>query len=199
MKYSLANNLWVGDKPEVLKDLSLPEQLLVSLAYPRVFQFNLYCAGQVGGLGPFQKGLCGTVTTYPLDLDGLVDAAKGNRLLRPLQILPSLIKITILGQNQLNRQRLIPLFTICQGHIVRALLWFMQNNPKYYSKISIDQAALDKLPCDPEEGKVPDELLQWVRQNNDVHAVHCKEGGYVQSEGVDCLESNLTQVPDQRT
>lgn len=199
MKYSLANNLWVGDDPSDLADLSLPEQLLISLAYPRVFQFNLYCAGQEGGSGPFQKGLRGTVTTHPLDLDGLVEVAKGNRLPRPLEVLPALIKITILGHNQLDKRRLIPLFTVRRSAILRALLWMKENNPKYYATIQIDRAALDKLPCNTDEGDVPQELLHWVRQNDNVHAVHQEEGGYVQSEGQDCLESDLSQVPSQRT
>lgn len=198
MKYSLANNLWVGDDPGVLAELTLPEQLLISLAYPRVFQFNLYCAGQEGGPGPFQKGLRGNVTTHPLDLDGLVEAAKGNRLPRPLEVLPSLIKITILGRNQLDRRRLIPLFTVRRGQILRALIWFKENNPKYYGSITIDRAALDKLPPDSGGGAVPKELLRWVRQNDNIHAVHREEGGYVQSEGLEYLESDLSEVPDHR-
>lgn len=199
MKYSLANNLWVGDPPAELATLSLPEQLLISLAYPRVFQFKLYCAGQFGGDGPFQKGLRGNVTTHPLDLTGLVDVAKGNRLPRPLAVLPTLIKITVVGQNQLDHRRLIPLFTVRRGAILRALLWMKSNNPKYYGNIDINYDVLNRLPPNDDPGDVPSELLQWVRQSEDVHAVHREEGGYVQSDGIEFLESDLSQVPDHRT
>ncbi|KAI6009202.1 hypothetical protein BKA83DRAFT_4070794 [Pisolithus microcarpus] len=41
-RHSLANNMWIGEIPWVLKVLTFPEQLLVVLAYPRVYVFKLF-------------------------------------------------------------------------------------------------------------------------------------------------------------
>lgn len=41
-KYSLANNLWVGDVPWELRRLTVPEQLLIAILYPRVFVFKMW-------------------------------------------------------------------------------------------------------------------------------------------------------------
>lgn len=39
---SLANNLWVGDIPDELGMLTLPEHILVALSYPAVYIVKLY-------------------------------------------------------------------------------------------------------------------------------------------------------------
>lgn len=44
-RHSLANNLWIGDVPWVLKTLTFPEQLLIALAYARVYVFKLFRFG----------------------------------------------------------------------------------------------------------------------------------------------------------
>lgn len=44
-KFSLANNLWIGKIPWQLQVLSLPEQLLISHLYSRVYIFKLFPKG----------------------------------------------------------------------------------------------------------------------------------------------------------
>ena len=41
-KYSLNNNLWIGDPPLVLRKLSFAEMLLIARHYPRCYVFKLY-------------------------------------------------------------------------------------------------------------------------------------------------------------
>lgn len=40
--FSLANGLWIGDVPDVLAILNLPERLLVGLYFPAVYIIKLY-------------------------------------------------------------------------------------------------------------------------------------------------------------
>ena len=47
--FALANNLWIGQVPWQIQVLTFPEQLLVSLVYPRVFVFKLF-PKKVGGI-----------------------------------------------------------------------------------------------------------------------------------------------------
>ena len=41
-QYTLANNLWIGDVPEEMAILMLPEPILVSIYYPAAYIVKLY-------------------------------------------------------------------------------------------------------------------------------------------------------------
>lgn len=56
-QHSLTNNLWIGRVPWELDRLTLPEQLLVSLLYPRVFVFKLYAKGGYQHESTLQRGM----------------------------------------------------------------------------------------------------------------------------------------------
>lgn len=46
---SLANDMWIGPVPWELEVLTLPEQMLIALLYPRVYVFKLYPRGRKVG------------------------------------------------------------------------------------------------------------------------------------------------------
>jgi hypothetical protein len=62
---SLANNLWIGEVPEVLKQMTFPEQLLVSLVYPRVFDGDVIFNG-MGRQPPISQLLCNLLGFFHL-------------------------------------------------------------------------------------------------------------------------------------
>ena len=70
-KYSLANNLWIGNVPWCLEILTFPEQLLLARVFPRVYVFKLYPKDAVGGRRDpvtLQRGMKGTVSWIMLVL-----------------------------------------------------------------------------------------------------------------------------------
>lgn len=66
---SLANDMWIGPVPWELEVLTLPEQMLIALLYPRVYVFKLYPRGRkVGPDGTaesLQRGMKGTCYLSP--------------------------------------------------------------------------------------------------------------------------------------
>lgn len=98
-RHSLANKLWIGDIPWVLKTLTFPEQLLIALAYPRVFVFK------------------------PLDLQGIASMVDGNLMPRSPAILASLIAISFIGARELTKNWIYSMFRVRRRAVWRALLW----------------------------------------------------------------------------
>ena len=68
-KYSLANNLWVGDILWELHTLTVPEQQLITLLYPHVFVHKLMPKSSYNpnNQALLQNGIRGTVSTYKQD------------------------------------------------------------------------------------------------------------------------------------
>ena len=103
-KFSLANNLWIGDIPWQLRVLSFPEQLLISHLYCWVYVFKLFPKASGGSdLSGLQRGMRGTVCAYDLDMAGISSMITGNLMPRPLLILSSLISVTFIGLGDLPK------------------------------------------------------------------------------------------------
>ncbi|KAF8309321.1 hypothetical protein F5887DRAFT_898842 [Amanita rubescens] len=128
LRRSLANNLWIGVVPDVLKRLSLPEQLLVALVYPRVFVFKLFSRRlnnrYLGGDNPtLQRAMRGNVCSYDLDTPGIADMIQGNLMPRRPSVLASVIQITLFGQRHLPENWMHNLFRVRCHYIWEALVW----------------------------------------------------------------------------
>lgn len=114
---SLANKLWIGEVPEVLKRLSFPEQLLIALVYPRVFVFKLFLRRlnnrYFGGDNPtLQHAMRGNVCSYELDAPGIADMTQGNLMPHHPPVLASVIQITLFGQRHLPDNWMRNLFRV---------------------------------------------------------------------------------------
>ena len=156
---SLANNKWIGRIPVEISDLTFPEQLLVAHLYPRVYVFKLF-PKIAGGIDPskLQRAMGGTVTTFELDMSGIVSMLEGNLMPRPPALLASLISVTFIGLGRLPKSWLRQFFHVRRRKVHAALCWFKENNPKYYGSIEIDHGRLSQLP----EVDVPEELLTII-------------------------------------
>ena len=175
-KFSLANNLWIGEIPHELQNLTFPEQLLLAQLYPRVFVFKLF-PKKVNGIrstATLQSGLRGNVSTYALNSDAVADMITGNLMPRPPRILASVIAITFIGLGNLPHQCLRSLFRVRRQVLLRALVW-LKNNNRHYSNIEINEQVMQQLP----EDDVPEEILSILQHSEDVAAIDEETAGYV--------------------
>ncbi|THH11046.1 hypothetical protein EW146_g8175 [Bondarzewia mesenterica] len=177
-KYSLANNLWVGRVPWQLRCLTMPEQMLIALLYPRVFVYKLSTKSRFSDPASQQQGMRGTVSTYEQDIKGIARMTEGRLMPRHPEILPSVMTVTFIGQGQLPKDWLQSTFKIRRAAVREALQWLKKHNTKYYGDIEIDECRLDALP----EDDVPNELLATIRQSEDVGVLDEETSGYVPRE-----------------
>ncbi|GJE99317.1 hypothetical protein PsYK624_155710 [Phanerochaete sordida] len=183
---SLANDMWIGRIPWELERLTLPEQQLIALLYPRVYVVKLYPKDK--DFRPpensLQRAMRGNVSTYALDQAGVASMVEGRLMPRPINILSSIIAITFIGRGKLPKRCLRSSFRVRRDAVRRALLWLKANNPKYYGDIAIDEARLEALP----EDDVPEEITALVRQSTDISVVDEESAGYVPDDAADELE-----------
>ncbi len=174
---SLANNLWVGRIPFALAKLTVPEQMLIALLYPRIFVFKLFPKDK--SFRPqdctLQRGMRGNVSTYEQDLPGVAAMVEGHLMPRPVEILSCILTITYVGKQKLAMQALHSTFRVRRGAVHDALLCLKQINPKYYGKVVIDEERLRSLP----EDDVPSEIADVVRHSSDIGIIDQESAGYV--------------------
>jgi hypothetical protein len=175
-QYSLANNLWIGRIPWELSILTLPEQLLIALLYPRVFVFKLHpiCKGRFDS-SQLQRGMRGTVSTYDLDMEGISAMISGDLMPRPLEVLASVISVTYVGLGELPKNWLLNTFRVRRDVVRRSLCRLKAINPKYYGSIKIDSDRIQALP----EDDVPLVITSLVRQSTDTGIIDQESDGYV--------------------
>ena len=174
--HSLANNLWVGKVPLELDCLTLPEQMLISRLFPRVFVFKLYNkSNRQQNPSTLQRGMRGTVCTFENDIKGIADMIKGKLMPKPLSILPEIITITFIGKGKVPIDKLRKLFRVRRQVVYRALYWLKTHNKKYYGDIIIDEPSLANLP----EDDIPIEVSAIIRQSTDEGLVDDENSGYV--------------------
>ncbi|KAH9958183.1 hypothetical protein BGW80DRAFT_1256941 [Lactifluus volemus] len=163
-RHSLANNMWIGRIPWELAKLTIPEQLLIALLYPRVFVYKLYNKSwRDQDQTKLQRGMRGTVCTYELNADSVSSMLQGTLMPRPPAVLSSTIVVTFIGREKLNPSRVHSLLRVRRHVVMEALVWLKRHNKKYYGNIEIDPTRLDRLPQDG----IPEEIVTTIRHNND--------------------------------
>ena len=179
-RFSLANNLWIGEVPWQLKTLTFPEQLLIALLYPRVYIFKLFSKRFQGchNTSTFQCGMCSMVSTYALSINGIASMIQGKFMPHPPAVLASVISVTFIGLGQLPQTWPRNTFRVRHAHIHEALQWLKNNNLKYYSEIEISHTNLLSLP----EDNVPVKISDIIRQSSDSSIVDIESAGYVPHE-----------------
>lgn len=177
---SLANDLWIGEVPWELQVLTVPEQLLIALVFPRIYVFKLYPKNKDfrPQQATLQRGMRGNVSTYEQDIQGISNMVDGRLMPQPLAILSSVLTVTYIGKGQLPKPCLHSTFRVRRNVIRGALAWLKANNPKYYGHIRIDEARLDSLP----EDGVPSEIEDVIRHTTDIGVVDEESAGYVPDE-----------------
>jgi len=99
-RLSLASGTWVGDTPPELLSLTIPEQLLIALAFPRTYIVKLYpknrgtnVDGRQPKLPPDQlyDAWCGNVCSLDMPHPELDDMLRGGKLPHPPSVLADLV------------------------------------------------------------------------------------------------------------
>ncbi|KAF8629539.1 hypothetical protein AX15_003405 [Amanita polypyramis BW_CC] len=87
---SFANGLWIGDIPDELKDMTVPEQKLISLVYPRMHVYKLYPKKYCGEEG-LQRAMRGMLSTCMLNFEKVTEMVEGKLMPRDIRLLPLVI------------------------------------------------------------------------------------------------------------
>ncbi|KAH6906301.1 hypothetical protein BKA70DRAFT_1372848 [Coprinopsis sp. MPI-PUGE-AT-0042] len=186
-KHSLANDMWVGDVPQQLRGLHLPEKLLIGLYLPAAHVIKLY-PKKAGALfwnpASLYDGLRGNVSTFPLDqrqIADMLDIVKP----APLAILSATIAITFITPKGLPSN-----FSVRRTRVAEALAWLKANNP-LYSNIDISPERIAALP----ENAVPEELYQITRVSDDFEGHEREQESYIPHDGEsNDIQGNPTHV-----
>jgi hypothetical protein len=176
-RFSLANNLWIGNIPYQLAALTIPEQLLIARYYPRCYVFKLYPRGGCH-LSPevLQRGMKGNVSLYELNTKDVVRMLEGQVMPNPAASLASVLAITFVGSTALPKDWLKSTFRVRRRRVYEALLWLKENN-SLYGDICIQEDRLQSLP----EDGVPEELISLIRQEEDGDIADRERESYVNS------------------
>ena len=102
-KLALANNLWIGDIPFELSDLTIPEQLLIARHYPRCYVFKLFPRDVDIHFPPdqYHSGMAGNASLFEMNTQEVVEMVEGQRMPSSVQILASVIAITFVSSKRL--------------------------------------------------------------------------------------------------
>ncbi len=118
-----------------------------------------------------------TVSTYEMELPGVVSMLQGSLMPCTPKILASLISVTFVGSGSLPKNWLQNIFRVRRHVVLQALLHLKVINVKYYGRIEISDALLRLLP----EDGIPVELLCIIRQCMDEGIIDQESAGYVPS------------------
>ena len=119
-KLALVNKMWIGKVPEVLRKLTVPEQMLIALYYPKVYVYKLFPRdGGVRDPERLQRAMGGNVTVYPLNVNDIMSMLEGHLLPRPPMLLASLIAICFVGTGRLPKRWLKGTFRVRRAAPIR--------------------------------------------------------------------------------
>ena len=134
---SLANNMWIGEIPWVLKVLSLPERLLIAKYYPVAYIVKLYPKDKRARYwkSEMASGLKGNVSTYRLDCEEIQDMIQGPSMPPPVSILSSIIGVTFVGPKNVPSSLMPEMLYVQRNRVRQALEWLKAHNPLYHDMV----------------------------------------------------------------
>jgi hypothetical protein len=173
-KFSPANGMWIGDVPEELKGLTIPEQKLISLYRHNSCIIKLHSPWHSPTTA--QPALKGNCITFPQNLSNIATSLP----LSPNDLSAS-IKIIFIGSSMPSRQHLRKILSVRRQRILDALVWLKENNV-LYTHISLDKHIIAALPDDD----VPESIWETLDYILDDKNAHVEREGYIE----DPLTSN---------
>lgn len=166
-KFSVANDVWLGDVPLELKDLTIPEEKLVSLYRHNSCVIKLHSpfhsattsqTALKGNCITFLQNIPNIVTSLPLALDDLCDT----------------IKVIFVGARPPERLHLKKILTVRKKKVVHALNWLKDHNI-LYQNVEINLKNIAQLP----EDDVPESIISTMEQKIDDEEIQTERVGYV--------------------
>ena len=131
---SLANGMWIGDVPLVLRVLTLPERILVARFFPAAYIVKLYPKKRGARAWPtfgLHSGLRGNVSTYRLNTDDIVHMTNSQVMPPSSSILAATIGVTFVGPGNLPQKTMPGFLRVNRRRVHDALQWLKKNNPIY--------------------------------------------------------------------
>ncbi|CAF4618095.1 unnamed protein product [Rotaria sp. Silwood1] len=166
-KFSAANNMWLGDVPAELQDLTIPEEKLISLYRHNSCVIKLH--------SPFhstttaQTALKGNCITFLQNVPDIV-----NSLPLQLEDLYDTLKVIFIGAHSPERIQLKKVLTVRKKKIIKALQWLKKYNV-LYQHIDINLKNIDALP----EDNVPECIMSTMEQKLSDEEVSSERVGYI--------------------
>ena len=175
-KYALGNGLWIGDIPQELRDLTLPEQLLIGLQFPRVFFYKLRPKDRGAPQNPDQRqrAMVGNVVSFACNTEKVLSMLTGELMPRPPALLASVIAVSYIGKGRPPKRWLNQTFRVRRHKVYEGLLWLKRRNDQFLS-YTISEERLNALP----EDGVPYEIAANIRQSEDETAAARESETYV--------------------
>jgi hypothetical protein len=176
-KFSLANEMWIGDIPFELSVLTIPEKIIIARYFPVAYVVKLFPkkkGARFWNPAGLNSGVRGNVSTYRLNTDDIADM-KNPKVMPPTsRILAAVIGITIIGPQGLPEKSMTGFLKIRRARVRAALVWLKNHNP-LYSVIEISEEILNEYP----ENGIPQEILSIVKYSDDVEQLEKERAGYV--------------------
>jgi hypothetical protein len=166
-KFSVANNMWLGDTPKELQGLTIPEEKLISLyrhnscIIKLQSPFHSTTTAQTalkGNCITFLQNVPNIVTSLPLTLTDLCDT----------------LKVIFIGARPPNRLHLRKVLTVRKKKIIEALQWLKKYNT-LYQNININLDNIAQLP----EDDVPECIMSTLEQKIGDDDGQSERTGYV--------------------
>ncbi|KAF8816193.1 hypothetical protein BYT27DRAFT_7248501 [Phlegmacium glaucopus] len=183
---ALANKVWIGEIPDELRFLTLPERILVAKYLPVAYVIKLY-PRKLGACQWDQRqmhsGLKENVSTYRLDQSQIASMIDGTLMPPIVKVLAATIGITFVGPKNIPERTMPKFFRVRRNWVRKALEWLRANNP-LYNNIIISHSRLAALP----EDGVPYELMATAKHSTDVDMLYTEEDSYVPLQDVEDVE-----------
>ena len=167
-KFSPANGMWIGDIPDQLRGLTIPEQKLISLYRHNSCIIKLHSPWHSPSTA--QSALKGNCITFPQNVSNIATSLP----LSPNELCSS-IKIIFIGSSKPSRYHLRKILTIRRQRILDALTWLKQNN-MLYAHVPLDKHIIAALP----ENDIPECLWETLEFIDDAAGANAAREGYTE-------------------
>jgi hypothetical protein len=181
-KFSVANNMWLGNVPAELQGLTIPEEKLISLYRHNSCIIKLHSpfhstttaqAALKGNCISFLQNVPNIVNSLPLTLDDLCDT----------------LKVIFVGARPPERIHLRKILTVRKKKIIQALQWLKKHNV-LYRNIDINLKNIDQLP----EDDVPECIMSTMEQRIGDEEIPSERVGYVPDPLSDPTEHTTSNI-----
>ena len=176
-KFSLANEMWIGEVPFELSVLTIPEKIVIARYFPVAYVVKLFPkrkGARFWNPAGLNSGVRGNISTYRLNTEDIADMIDPKIMPPTSRILAATIGITIIGPQGLPEKSMPGFLRIRRARVRAALMWLKLHNP-LYSNVEISDETLNQYP----EDGIPREILSIVKYSDDLERLDAERAGYV--------------------
>ena len=161
-----------GDVPDCLKDLTFPEQLMISPIICKSYVVKLVSYGSKTSA---QRGIKGNTISFMQDTQTVI------KNLPCLDSVTDNLKVAFIGDTScpLPIQKIKKLLVVRREKVRNALMWLCENNLAFKENgITWDKSVVDSLP----ENDIPRDILDNITRSSDVDSASGESSSYVPHE-----------------